>query len=35
MGPMQAASETFIPPHGGYAGLPAYQKALMVFEGTV
>jgi hypothetical protein len=29
------ASETFIPPHGGYAGLLAYQKALVVFEGTV
>ena len=25
----------FIPPHGGYAGLLAYQKALVVFEGTV
>ena len=30
----QDASETFIPPHGGYAGLLAYQKALVVFEGT-
>ena len=29
------ASETFIPPHGGYAGLLAYQKALVVFQGTV
>jgi four helix bundle suffix protein len=29
------ASEGFIPPHGGYAGLLAYQKALIVFEGTV
>jgi four helix bundle suffix protein len=29
------ASETFIPPHGGYACLLAYQKALVVFEGTV
>ena len=28
------ANETFIPPHGGYAGLLAYQKALVVFEGT-
>jgi four helix bundle suffix protein len=27
-------SETFIPPHGGYAGLLAYQKALVVFQGT-
>jgi hypothetical protein len=30
-----AASETFIPPHGGYAGLLAYRKALVVFQGTV
>ena len=29
------ASETFIPPHGGYAGLLAYRKALVVFQGTV
>ena len=29
------ASEIFIPPHGGYAGLLAYQKALVVFRGTV
>ena len=29
------ASETFIPPHGGYAGLLAYQKALVVYQGTV
>jgi four helix bundle protein len=28
-------NETFIPPHGGYAGLLAYQKALVVFQGTV
>jgi four helix bundle protein len=27
-------SETFIPPHGGYADLVAYQKALVVFQGT-
>src|SRR5262245_12912839 len=27
--------ERFIPPHGGYAGLLAYQKALIVFQGTV
>jgi four helix bundle suffix protein len=26
--------EGFIPPHGGYAGLLAYQKALIVFEAT-
>jgi four helix bundle protein len=29
------ASESFIPPHGGYAGLLAYQKALIVYQGTV
>ncbi len=29
------ASETFIPPHGGYAGLLAYHKALVLFQGTV
>ena len=29
------SSEGFIPPHGGYAGLLAYQKALIVFQGTV
>jgi len=29
------ASETFIPPPGGYADLLAYQKALVVFQGTV
>jgi four helix bundle suffix protein len=27
--------EGFIPPHGGYAGLAAYQKALIVFQTTV
>jgi len=26
--------EGFIPPHGGYAGLLAYQKALLVFQAT-
>ena len=26
--------EGFIPPHGGYAGLLAYQEALIVFEAT-
>ena len=26
--------EGFIPPHGGYAGLLAYQKALVVFQAT-
>jgi len=25
----------FIPPHGGYGGLLAYQKALIVFQGSV
>jgi hypothetical protein len=29
------SSEDFIPLHGGYAGLLAYQKALIVFQGTV
>jgi four helix bundle suffix protein len=28
------SSEGFIPPHGGYAGLLAYQKALVVFQAT-
>jgi four helix bundle suffix protein len=28
------AAESFIPPHGGYAGLIAYQKSLVVFQGT-
>lgn len=27
-------SDGFIPPHGGYAGLLAYQKVLFVFEVT-
>ena len=27
-------SDGFIPPHGGYAGLLAYQKAIIVFQGT-
>jgi four helix bundle suffix protein len=27
-------SDGFIPPHGGYAGLLAYQKALIFFEAT-
>ena len=35
MGQMtEKRSEGFIPPHGGYAGLVAYQKALIVFQGT-
>src|SRR6266571_7069255 len=29
------ASEGFIPPHGGYEDLAAYQKALIVYQGTV
>ncbi len=28
-------SEGFIPPHGGYKNLLSYQKALIVYEGTV
>ena len=32
---INAASETFIPPHGGYAGLLAYRKAPVVFQGVV
>lgn len=36
MGQMPADTDIgFIPPHGGYAGLLAYQKALIVFQGTV
>jgi four helix bundle suffix protein len=36
MGRMVGESrEGFIPPHGGYAGLLAYQKALIVFQATV
>lgn len=35
MGHMRAEAEKgFIPPHGGYAGLLAYKKALIVFQGT-
>lgn len=29
------ADKGFIPPHGGYAGLLAYKKALIIFQGTV
>lgn len=29
------SSDGFIPPHGGYEKLLSYQKALIVFEGTV
>src|SRR5689334_22101301 len=32
---LTTAGETFIPLHGGYAGLLAYQKALIVYQGTV
>ncbi len=28
-------NDGFIPPHGGYAGLLAYQKATIVFQATV
>jgi len=28
------SGEGFIPPHGGYTGLAAYQKALIIFQGT-
>lgn len=28
------SSEAFIPPHGGYSGLLAYQKTLIVFQAT-
>jgi four helix bundle suffix protein len=35
MGHMRAdKDEGFIPPHGGYAGLLAYKKALIIFQGT-
>ena len=35
MGHMRGETEKgFIPPHGGYVGLVAYQKALVVFQGT-
>jgi len=35
MGHMAAdTGEGFIPPHGGYAGLLAYKKALIIFQGT-
>ncbi len=32
--PPKSPNEQFIPPHGGYEGLLAYQKALIVFRGT-
>jgi hypothetical protein len=38
MGPVHKRdreSEALIPPHGGYAWLLAYQKALIVYQGTV
>jgi len=35
MGHMRGETEKgFIPPHGGYVGLLAYKKALVVFQGT-
>jgi four helix bundle suffix protein len=35
MNKLSDESERFIPPHGGYAGLLAYQKAIIVFQATV
>src|SRR5215831_20979442 len=36
MGHMRGETEKdLIPPHGGYVGLLAYKKALIVFQGTV
>ena len=36
MGRMPADTDKgFIPPHGGYGGLVAYRKALIVFQGTI
>ncbi len=35
MGHMPGEPEGFIPPHGGYEDLVAYQKALIVFQATV
>jgi len=32
---MSAMPEHFIPPHGGYEQLLSYQKALVVYDGTV
>lgn len=32
---MPSADDHFIPPHGGYEKLLSYQKALIVFDGTV
>jgi four helix bundle suffix protein len=34
LGPSEA-TESFIPPHGGYQNLLSYQKALIVFDATV
>lgn len=33
--PLQASVEGFIPPHGGYKDLLAYQKAIVVYDATV
>lgn len=33
--PHSPAEDTFIPPHGGYADLLSFQKARIVFDGTV
>lgn len=35
MGRMRREPEGFIPPHGGYEDLVAYQKALIVYQSTV
>lgn len=32
---MDPSEEGFLPPHGGYENLLSYQKALIVFDGTV
>jgi len=34
-GPSQAAGEGFIPPHGGYEDLISFQKARIVYDGTI
>lgn len=32
---LRMPEDSFIPPHGGYEKLLSYQKALIVFDGTV
>jgi four helix bundle protein len=34
-GPKPSSSEGFIPPHGGYEDLMSFQKARIVYDGTV